>query len=47
MWTADGKGETRSPAVAEVLAAFEPYAAERAARKRELGEMDAREKSGF
>ena len=47
VWTADGKGETRSPAVAEVLAAFEPYAAERAARKRELGEMDAREKSGF
>ena len=42
-WTADGKGETRSPAVAEVLAAFEPYAAARAARKRELGEMDARE----
>lgn len=47
VWTADGKGETRSPAVAEVLAAFETYAAERAARKRELGEMDAREKSGF
>ena len=43
VWTADGKGETRSPAVAEVLAAFEPYAAERAKRKEELKELDLKE----
>ena len=41
VWTRDGKGEKQSHAVAEVLAAFEPYAAERSARKRELREMDA------
>lgn len=43
VWTKDGKGVTQSPAVAEVLAAFEPYAAERSARKASLREMDARE----
>ena len=43
VWTKDGKGVARSPAVAEVLAAFEPYAAERSARKASLQEMDARQ----
>ena len=43
VWTKDGKGVTQSPAVAEVLAAFEPYAAERSARKASLQEMDARQ----
>ena len=43
VWTKDGKGVTQSPAVAEVLAAFEPYAAKRSARKASLREMDARE----
>ena len=42
VWTKDGKGVAQSPAVAEVLAAFEPYAAERSARKASLQEMDAR-----
>jgi tRNA pseudouridine38-40 synthase len=41
VWTRDGKGEKQSRSVAEVLAAFGPYAAERSARKRELREMDA------
>ena len=43
VWTKDGKGVAQSPAVAEVLTAFEPYAAERSARKASLQEMDARE----
>ena len=43
VWTKDGKGVAQSPAVAEVLAAFEPYAAERSARKASLQEMDARQ----
>ena len=43
VWTKDGKGVAQSPAVAEVLTAFEPYAAERSARKASLQEMDARQ----